>query len=1634
MTDDGERLWFVGSSGAISEYDMASGVLTDHSAPNDVTNNFNDVSVEGEAGDANVYVAGDSGKIYFSFENGETGTWGNGTPGSGSAIKIVDFFGPRSGHAVNHNNSTFVTDDGGTYDRVGIADAKVNLYGTNSDSDRMSKSTTTPGRPSAAVATSTSTTGPTGRPSRRLSVTVSNALSRARSISPSAPAARSSNGPLADRSGLQPPSTVDTQARRGVGPAGNATFVAEVTLDNRTANVTAAVGDTDPVHEIPPDVFEYDRREETTRQVLYPDQLLVSAIRSVDSSAPHLIGWDVAAGDGSGLVGNSLSAVTVDYAPESGVDLSNVSAENVGVFVDRDTDIEPDFDVTDDVNGLSVSDNGTTLTITFDGNYDIEAEDYILLTYDPVAQGPTPGEYPVIVGLNGNGSDAVDETRTGQLTLKDFTDTDTANQTNAVRGDRSLRDRDALDALAKPNGKGQNKGGPPGNQGPAGEQGPSEDQGPPGGQGPPGQTDSDDDRDDEDDSDDGPDRVVPDLPQRDTVLFDGDGLRDSYELTVTETNPLYWDSNSTRAPFDQGQNGIIDGREDFDDDDIQTRLEQLRDTDPFAADTDGDGLDDDTELQYPQLDPTVADSNGNGTNDGADDPDGDGLTTAEEIERGTDPFTADTDSDGLDDGAEVNEFDTNPSDLDTDDDGLSDGEEIELGTDPLAADSDSDGTPDGQETFETSAENESLGVDVEFTGQGNVAATFEATNGSTPVVSSDSVDEARVSPIVDLTTDREFESADVTLSYNTSAVSADEINDLAVFRFDREVGTYVPLNSTVNPDAGTVTAETPQFSRFVVFRVSNWLSNFQAEQPENGPENGSDGGMEITPVDISFVIDSSGSMSGSDPNGFRKDAAKRFVGGLLDDDRASVVDFDGRARLLQGLTTDFEAVNSSIDQLDAFGGTNIGAGLAVANDHFASASNDSRAKIAVLLTDGRGSGGISQARTAAERNITVYTVGFGNANQNKLQRIANITGGTFNQVNDASELPEVFSRVQENATDTATDSDGDGLPDRVERNGYPGPDGEQITTDPFDADTDGDGIPDGEEIQQIKELPYRIAIRTPDDAYQISETGQFYGLSSDPTEYDSDGDGLSDFEESEEGWTVTYADNPEDAEQAAQANTTAERAAYVEARTVTSDPLAVDTDEDGVTDIEEFRNRTDPGRKYTVQDGIDDETALEEGLDPTLHDFLPPEVTVSGIDAKFIIDLPVDLLEQLERIGRFAEEKLRALADIADRELDRLSEFSRDKLDDITDFTADQLSKIADFAAVDEFLAQSEDAFEEITSWSESRWEEFTTLSTDQLTEVFTEYDVGDLRELGEIKVDAFAEAAGEGINAIGTAAGDFAGWVDQNTDLSLDLDFDFLNDGPDISLLSVRTIPAAALAATPRTVGATSTTRVAGGGTGAAAAATTPAAGRQIPSGINPLRTEYTVQFDVSDPAGVKQVRAYKNNEADGDAISGATLEADCSGDTTACDNVEIRFEANPLTSLVEEVLGETVKLNAEDIHNNEFESTYSNTDIFGQLARLYNIAFERATGRLSSQVSISGSVGQGLLDRFERGIDSNVITTLALFSGLSTSLEQTVSDLIKLITDPTQIVTDLYNLAKAIWEDYTVIADLVTGVVEGI
>ncbi len=80
----------------------------------------------------------------------------------------------------------------------------------------------------------------------------------------------------------------------------------------------------------------------------------------------------------------------------------------------------------------------------------------------------------------------------------------------------------------------------------------------------------------------------------------------------------------------------------------------------------------------------------------------DGLTTIEEFNNNTSPNAVDSDEDGIDDGLEVNLHQTEPLLADTDGDGLSDGEEINVYlSNPLLADTDNDGFPDAFEVNNT---------------------------------------------------------------------------------------------------------------------------------------------------------------------------------------------------------------------------------------------------------------------------------------------------------------------------------------------------------------------------------------------------------------------------------------------------------------------------------------------------------------------------------------------------------------------------------------------------------------------------------------------------------------------------------------------------------------------------------------------------------------------------------------------------------------------------------------------------------------------------------------------------------------------------------------------------------------------
>jgi hypothetical protein len=162
-----------------------------------------------------------------------------------------------------------------------------------------------------------------------------------------------------------------------------------------------------------------------------------------------------------------------------------------------------------------------------------------------------------------------------------------------------------------------------------------------------------------------------------------------------------------------------------------------------------------------------------------------------------------------------------------------------------------------------------------------------------------------------------------------------------------------------------------------------------------------------------------------------------------------------------------------------------------------------RLKAQIVLTDGIDTGcSPDYAALIADANaadIQIYTIGLGaGVNTALLQHIADETAGQYFPVDSADDLPEVFRRIAEEP-DPTLDTDGDGLPNWLELEGFRRGNGSIITTDPAEFDSDGDGLSDGEEA----------------GARQTGPDGDYYDGITDPTKADTDDDGLSDPDELE---------------------------------------------------------------------------------------------------------------------------------------------------------------------------------------------------------------------------------------------------------------------------------------------------------------------------------------------------------------------------------------------------------------------------------------------------------------------------------------------------------------------------------------
>lgn len=184
-------------------------------------------------------------------------------------------------------------------------------------------------------------------------------------------------------------------------------------------------------------------------------------------------------------------------------------------------------------------------------------------------------------------------------------------------------------------------------------------------------------------------------------------------------------------------------------------------------------------------------------------------------------------------------------------------------------------------------------------------------------------------------------------------------------------------------------------------------------------------GARRAPVNLALVIDRSGSMSGAKIQNARA-AAQRLVELLNDDDRISVVHYGTDVSALAGLFATAEnkvKLRRYIANIVDEGGTNIGDGLAVGQKHIERAKSDFRVNRLLLLSDGQPTVGITSSqglinvvRRIRDAGISVTSLGVGSDfNEDLMQRLADVGGGSYGFINDASATAQLFQRDLEQA-------------------------------------------------------------------------------------------------------------------------------------------------------------------------------------------------------------------------------------------------------------------------------------------------------------------------------------------------------------------------------------------------------------------------------------------------------------------------------------------------------------------------------------------------------------------------------------------------------------------------------------------
>lgn len=177
-------------------------------------------------------------------------------------------------------------------------------------------------------------------------------------------------------------------------------------------------------------------------------------------------------------------------------------------------------------------------------------------------------------------------------------------------------------------------------------------------------------------------------------------------------------------------------------------------------------------------------------------------------------------------------------------------------------------------------------------------------------------------------------------------------------------------------------------------------------------------------LDMIFVMDTSQSLRGTDPDDYRSQGAIGLVRNLSpkSDIKIGVVSFDNKGELAQPLTSDREAAVAALRGLPKSGSTNIAAGISTALAELRDNGRPGSSRVIMLFTDG-----MSNERKAYDaavqshaHGVTIQSLLLGSSNQGSsiLDTVAWATGGSFLRVSDPTELPQAFLDMRTTGVDS----------------------------------------------------------------------------------------------------------------------------------------------------------------------------------------------------------------------------------------------------------------------------------------------------------------------------------------------------------------------------------------------------------------------------------------------------------------------------------------------------------------------------------------------------------------------------------------------------------------------------------------